>query len=151
MPVSELIRMLVLLFFGQGNFQTSFCSRLLWLLQVTFVHVFYFSFLSLFQAALNATRHLRFISWDTATAPPLLRLCFRADWERKKSTLTTRNRTRWDTEAGRGVVLTDFWLLCLLRMIFSWHPGQRSGFSPVLPSTFYRILAAVVSGWAAVS
>lgn len=54
--VSEEIRMLVFLFFGQGDFQIDFCSRLLRSLQVTFVH---FYFLSLFQAALNSERHPR--------------------------------------------------------------------------------------------
>lgn len=147
MPVSELIRMLVFLFFGQGNFQTNFCSRLLWLLQVTFVYVF-ISHFSLFQAALNFARHLRFNSWDTATAPPLLRLCFSADWERKKSVVTTRNRTRRDTEAGRGVVLISVGLFVVEKFFMaSWRPRSF----PVFPFTFYRILAAVVSGWAAVS
>lgn len=54
--VSEEIRMLVFLFFGQGDFQIDFCSRLLRSLQVTFVHVLLFS---LFQAALNSERHPR--------------------------------------------------------------------------------------------
>lgn len=45
--VSEEIRMLVFLFFGQGDFQTDFCSRLLRSLQETLVHVLIFLFFKL--------------------------------------------------------------------------------------------------------
>lgn len=45
--VSEEIRMLVFLCFGQGDFQTDFCSRLLRSLQETCVHVLVFLFFKL--------------------------------------------------------------------------------------------------------
>lgn len=51
--------MLVFLFFGQGDFQIDFCSRLLRTSNVLYHFNFFFLFFSLFQAALNSERHPR--------------------------------------------------------------------------------------------
>lgn len=106
--VSGEIRMLVFLFFGQGDFQIDFCSRLLRTSNVRSLFGFFCLFFSLFQAALNSERHPRLY-----TAPAGVRV----------------QRTRQG--CGFSVKPDSHWLVGW----FPWHPWPKTGFfqTPMSP------------------
>lgn len=133
--VSEEIRMLVFLFFGQGDFQIDFCSRLLRSLQVTFVHFFFSLFFK-----------LRWIPKDILGFTRLPRI---PQVLARTTGVSRIQRTRRETApyelqgCGFSVEPDSYWLVCSGGG-FRGIPGQRQ-VSFKFPCILYRTLLQLCS------